>query len=43
MVKSRIWTSGNSSQVTGADTGPCGKPRTEYEAAIVLSMAFWLG
>src|ERR1039457_4100586 len=28
IVKSRISTSGSSSQVTGADTGPHGKPRT---------------
>jgi hypothetical protein len=40
MVKSAISTSGNSSQVTGADTGPHGRPRTEYAAAMVRSLAF---
>ena len=41
IVKSSIATSGSSSHVTGADTGPVGLPLTEYAAAIVRSFAFW--
>lgn len=39
MVKSFISTSGSSAHVTGAETGPFARPRTEYAAAIVRSHA----
>ena len=42
IVKSWGSQSSISSQRTGAETRPSGKPRTEYAAAIVWSRAFWL-
>ena len=42
IVKSCGSQSSISSQRTGADTRASGKPRTEYAAAIVWSLAFWL-
>jgi hypothetical protein len=42
IVKSSGSTSASSSQVNGAETGACGRGRTEYAEAMVRSRAFWL-
>lgn len=42
MSKSCGWATPTSSQVSGAETGACGRGRTEYAEAMVRSRAVWL-